>query len=542
MPKLRYQPPERLQGAADLTGHDDLRGSLNTVRLVKSQAWAADELRKVCAGLESRYSRKREAGRWELVAVAFVSSGHVDIEPWFYETTKELWRECGFKRRPSYSTTYRRLRELEKVRDEFLSAAARVIQRCRWHDPRVLAHVHFDATEDETHAALIHDCQPGDPCKRRFVTTRSGRRIAARGSGVQAPRAATVEARSQRHAWSAMDAAEGGKAEADAAPERDEPTQSGGRRVRVNGCWYRTRDAEAGVRLYQTERGVRKFWHGYYNTKAIDHLTGGVIPSVDSAERQEFKLFPDLYDRVCSMSGAAPQTAVGDRGYSLEAVFQHATTKGTAPVFPWRANTKRERHDKDTHDRHGVMRCKHCGGPMSQVKFSNRGGESRLWFRCSTPATPDCAKEQTISCSKDWRSLIPLARTEPLYHELKQSHREFEAAHDRWRDRYKVAADDLGLRPKALGLDWHRLRANVACLVDWLRIAAINDWLGSARAAKRQTGTRRQQRAGENAAKRLGKMRASMGLLQRYGAAAKALGLGEDTPPSRRPRGAPPGP
>ncbi len=122
---------------------------------------------------------------------------------------------------------------------------------------------------------------------------------------------------------------------------------------------------------------------------------------------------------------------------------------------------------------------------MSQVRFSAAHGKPRLWFRCMIGATPECAKEQTISCAQDWKALIPLARTSALYHELKESHGTYEAAHDWWRDRYKVCADELGVRPKVVSLSWHRLRANVACLIDWLRIAAKNGWLGSARAARR---------------------------------------------------------
>jgi hypothetical protein len=45
---------------------------------------------------------------------------------------------------------------------------------------------------------------------------------------------------------------------------------------------------------------------------------------------------------------------------------------------------------------------------------------------------------------------------------------------------------------------------------------------------------------GERAASKLAKMRARIGLAQPYGAQAAQLGLGEETPPSRRPRGAPP--
>jgi hypothetical protein len=241
------------------------------------------------------------------------------------------------------------------------------------------------------------------------------------------------------------------------------------------------------------------------------------------------------------MVGKPPESAIGDRGLSVSRCFEHTTRHGTAPVFPHRpVFGDTERHDKETHDRHGVMRCKHCGGPMDQVRFSANGGKPRLWFRCMLGITPECEKDQTISCSTDWRALVPLARTEALYHELRESHSTYEGVHDYWRDRYKVAADTLGVRPKVVSIDWHRLRANVACLIDWLRIGAKQSWLGSARSARRE-GERRFKERGERIASRLAKMRLSMGLGQPYGPMAAALGLGQETPPSRRSRGAPPG-
>jgi hypothetical protein len=124
---------------------------------------------------------------------------------------------------------------------------------------------------------------------------------------------------------------------------------------------------------------------------------------------------------------------------------------------------------------------------------------------------------------------------------LKESHGTYEGAHDYWRDRYKVAADELGVRPKVVSLDWHRLRANVACLIEWLRIGAKHGWLGSARAAQRHAGERRFEEVGTRIAARLAKMRVRMGLAQPYGPKAAELGLGKVTPPSRRTRGAPPG-
>jgi hypothetical protein len=78
-------------------------------------------------------------------------------------------------------------------------------------------------------------------------------------------------------------------------------------------------------------------------------------------------------------------------------------------------------------------------------------------------------------------------------------------------------------------------------LIDWLRIAAKNGWLGSARAAQRHAGTRVFADAGRKAAKSLAKRRARMGLYTPYGPQAKKLSNRPETPPSRRARGAPPG-
>jgi hypothetical protein len=545
MPKRRYQPPDRLPGATEFSKDPTLCGSLNLVRLVKSQRWAWDDLREACAGLEVNYARKREPGHWELIAVAFVVSGHVDVKPWYYETSDELWRECGFTRRPPYKRTWERLRELEKVADKFLEAAARVIQRCRMHDERVLAHVHFDSTEDETHAALVHDCQPGDPCKRRFATTRKGGRRTRPGSAMRPLRAATSMAREQREEWNEQDPAQSARQASEAEPEKTMKVRRRGRvvkRLLIGGCWYTTRDVEAGVRAYKTNGRVRRVWHGYYSAKGIDHYTGGVIPSVDAANKQEYDLFPALYDRVRSMAGARPETVIGDRGLAVSSCFEHATTNGSAPVFPWRGTGGHQRHDHARFDRHGVKRCEHCGGVMHQTRFSTNNGKPRLWFRCTFQLTDECKKgDQTISCSEDWRTLIPLPRTNALYHELKESHKSYEGVHDYWRDRYRVAADNLANRPKAVGLGWHRLRANVACLVDWLRIAAKNGWLGSTRSAQRHQGTRTKKDAGRKASMSLAKARAHLGLYTPYGPGAKKSGRGEETPPSRRPRGAPPG-
>jgi hypothetical protein len=568
MPRTRYQPPERLLGATDYSKHDELRGSLNTVKLATGEAaWASDGLRDACV-LEARHGRKREPGRWELAMVAFVASRQVDLQPWWDESTDELWRECGFNGKPPYSRVWERLRELGEERNgAFLDATALVIQRCKEHDPRVFAHAHVDSTEDETHAALAHDCQSGEPCARAKEDDGDGAHgESANDSVVRIARAATGEARRQREAWNEEDPQDAEEHASEATPETDEPASQGkGRRLQLsNGCWYRTLDPEAGVRMYGRNGAVLRFWHGYFSSKMVCHLTGGVIPLVESASTQEYDLFKPLYNRVVSMAGAAPQTVIGDKGFSVEKVFEHATRHGTAPVFPWRASrARKEPYDKESHDRDGVMRCRHCGGETKQTRFAIEKGKNTdtpyLWFKCVAPATPDCGGEQRVRCETDWRSLVPLSRLEPLYQELSASHWAYEGVHDYWRDRYKVAADTLSLRPKIVSLNWHRLRAHVASFIDWLRIAYVNGWLGPARPKdeeddkknekdgrtkkrrKLKEGVRTKMDAGVKAAKELLDRRSKDGLDLPYGPKAVALGLGEEPPPSER-SGAPPGP
>lgn len=553
MPPLRYQAPDRLVGATAFSKHPELCGSLEIVNLLKEHPFACDELRQTC-NLEENHGRKREPGQWELAAVAFVVSGHVDIQPWLANTTDELWEACGFPQgRPPYSRVSERLHELEKVSGAFLDATALVIQRCREHDPRVFAHAHFDSTEDETHAALVHDCQPGEPCKRKAKGSRK------RNAAVRPLRAATSEAREQREAWNEQAPEDSVKGAREAEPEAE---KSAGKRKRVlvGGCWYRTRDTEAGIRAYVSNGKLKRFWHGYSSGKIVDHYTGGVIPYIDSASTQESAMFPKMFDRVSEMAGAAPQTVIGDRGFSVASCFEHATRHGSAPVFPWRAaNQHDRRQDRLTHDRHGVKRCKHCGGEMKQTRFAIDKadpndvykGRPCFWFKCVLPFTEACKGEQRMYCEDEWRDLIPLSRLEPLYHELKASHQEYEGAHDYWRDRYKVAADTLANRPKAVGLGWHRLRAHVACLVEWLRIAAKNKWLAPApevkrgRRAKQATTAklkivRRHVDTAQNALATLRNSRIKHELDIPYGPQAEALGLGEHDPPSERP-GAPPG-
>ncbi len=229
--------------------------------------------------------------------------------------------------------------------------------------------------------------------------------------------------------------------------------------------------------------------------------------------------------------GSIPVTVVADRGLSLERIFELNTRKGIASVILWRKSANRmTREDTDEIDRHGVPRCKHCGGPSRRVRF-NHLPYPCIWFHCEMPLTDGCERDQRIACSNDWKRLLPVWRTQETYFALRETHGNFERVHRIWRDRYRVGAATHEMRPKRRGIDWQQLRANSALLVEWLRILSRHGWTGSARgnycAAEKED-------IGEKALERFMENRQALGLNGPYGPVAVAEGFGELRPQSRR--------
>ena len=94
------------------------------------------------------------------------------------------------------------------------------------------------------------------------------------------------------------------------------------------------------------------------------------------------------------------------------------------------------------------------------------------------------------------------------------------------------------MRPKIRDIGWHRLRANVAALVDWLRICYREGCLAKPRRNHKGTKRKFKNRA-VTITEKLAKMRVRMAIMGAYGSKAEKLGLGERIPPSRRARGTP---
>jgi len=513
----RISPPEHLPQATQFSGAADINDPVWLIRTLRRTAWAYRPLRDAVAGLEQNWARHREPGEWGAVYLAFVVSRRPDIQPWHAETTAALWREAGFAGKPPYSRVYAHFTELEGLADAFIECAGELIKHARRHDDRIGQHVHVDSTEAETHAGLKHVC-----CTHR-----------RRGRAARPRRVATADVREERHA------------EANEAPPAHPTTNMGeveavrdlrtGRYFKIRGHWYRSIDKTAGIRAYTGKRQAVKFWHGFYNQKAIDHYTGGVLAvDVFSASEQEYHSYPELAEQLERNLGAQPQAVVFDRGFSVASVFEHNSTRGIATVAPWRKSGGKDREDSDkpTHDRHGVPRCKHCGGDTRFIRFHPNGGRPRIWFHCNLELTPACAKDQSISCSTDWRLLVPLWRTDPIYHSLRASHSNYERGQHHWRQRYLVAGDDRVTRPKRRGIGCQRLRAAGALVCEWIRILHREGWLVSARLNRSQPQD--DGGSGHRHASHFIRYRHKVGLDRPYGIKAHRLGVGPVDPPKRK--------
>lgn len=515
-------------------------------RQVKGLGVSDEEQTQNDTGVKARFGRKRMKGDWALVYLAYVVSRHPDVEPFWGTAGHSIWTEAGFKERPSYALTQLRFSELEEFEWAFLECAQKLIQRAvKRSGGRVGRYLHVDSTESETHARLKHICGKNSPCRKR-------KKADAKPGEVQETRESTGNYVSATESTRAV------RAERHVAVEEQDPDETDVNDlyvgdndhvefdpqqgiVKVGDCTYEILDRTAGIRAYtrpwkiqegkdaKGAEGVRRvvrFWVGFYNSKAIDHYTGapvGVLLS--SASINEAKSYKPLLARAIAASGV-PEAVVADRGYSVAPVFQHNTEQGIASVIAWRRSKNyddRSGEDRDDWDRHGIPRCRNCGGPTNFLSFTHKDPAGpRITFRCQMPLA-SCPDRQTILCSRQWRLLVPMWRNEPTYQALRRTHDRYERVHHLWRVRYRVGADDHALRPKRRGIACQQLRATVALLAEWLVILWREGWLGSGR--KRRNKGQRILEDFTGVAHGFELLRRKLGLLASYGAhAVKRLG------------------
>lgn len=525
----RTDLPQQLPGATRFSDDRAEAHPLWMVKLLKDHPQFWQPLQDATES-DQQYGRKRIPGHWALVYMAFVVSRQIDVEPWWRSAGHSIWHEAGFRERPGLRMTQRRFCELEQYEDEFQMVVNSLVRHSvKASGGQVGRDLHIDSTEAETHARLQHICPHGSPC------------YAHRAARVSAT-LTSDEAREHRHSETETPDDELKKftaGEVDAVEFSDPSQQESplGRRVKkvqIRGCWYRCLDPDAGIRAYTRDGKTKRFWVGYYNGKAIDHYTGApVAVLVHSASINESVAYPELYMRAYDAIGQHPRAVVADRGYSLASVFKHNTMRGVATVAQWRrqhASIKdRSQEDAERWDRHGVVRCRHCGGPTRMIRFSKEGPGPRLWVQCNEATLGSkCEKAQTIMCSENWRMLVPLWRTSEAYQALQASGKAYERVHHHWRRRYRVGSDQHELRPKRRGRSCQQLRANAALIAEWVHIMWREGWLGSAR---RNTSEAFRD-SGAQHAQRLARWRATAGLDKPYGKIAEELNLGPLRPAS----------
>jgi len=321
-----------------------------------------------------------------------------------------VWREAGFGDwLPSYQTVWLRFDELERCgfAAAMRAAADLTIQHACRHEDRIGRDISVDATSYAAHARLVHCCPDREECRRRSRFPQV----------LNAANGETVEKRRHRDAKRAPEEVEGGELDnrlrqlPDDDPRRD-ALPEGPRYYLQQGHVYRSLDATAGARMYED----KDFWLGGLLMASVDVFMGAPLAvNPIAADQSEALNYEGLLERTRSATGRMPDRATGDRAYSFRSVFELNSTLGIASVFPWRkpngSVTSREEVDRDEFDRHGIPRCRHCGGPGTLkgagLGFHQPRGEPVLRFRCKLGLTAGCNAIQQISCSIDPRTLVP---------------------------------------------------------------------------------------------------------------------------------------
>lgn len=476
---------ETLPGACAFTDDPEAMDPVWLVREVKRYPQFLAPLRAKAAELLHDSGRDREPGDWVLLYLGYVFSGETRVQRFCARwRSSAVWAEAGFGDwQPSYQTVWLRFDELERcgVAAAMRAAGDLTVRQAKRHEDRIGRDTAVDATSYEAHARLVHCCPDRHACRAlpRFPQVLG----AAAGD--------TVEKQRHRDAKQPPELTEGGELDnrlrdlPQHDPRRD-LLPEGPRYYLQHGHVYRALDATAGARRYDKE-----FWVGGLLMASVDILVGAPLALHPiAADESEARHYGELLDRTRDATGAYPDRVTGDRGYSFAHVFEHNSKRGIASAFPWRKPNgtvpAREDADCDEYDRHGIPRCRHCGGPGDLtgpgLGFHLTRGEPVLRFTCLLGLTADCKPVQQISCSLDPRMLVPLSRLTDQYNALRKVGKSMERVWRHWRDRYGVAGKTIDTRTlRRQSRDCQELRAQAARFIEWFRILLRHGWAGSHR-------------------------------------------------------------
>lgn len=459
-------------------------------------------------------------GSWGLVFLAHILTGNPDWQRWYNEAQNSpIWDACGFTERPSWATTYRRFCELEQPRyvAAFEQASHRFVRIAARNVPHGFDFVHIDGTPAHTHAKLTHACPNDTYCESRvggatkFIARASDDLIAeARHKRSAAPAPDDAAATELSAAADVADPAEDPDVPLDESLIKltDEQAQNLGlgdwRRSRyfkfgARGHIMRCRDKHVGGRMYNGASTKRKVWMGGYFLPAVsDFFWAPFALHFFEADIQEHLGWPALYRKAMTALNNDPDVpthritgVIADRAFTNKTFIGFNTNEGVASITPER-KLPGGRHWKNLRDPDGLWdehspRCRYCGGPSAPAVGAGEGfaltgtGDPRIAYRCALGWTAECKnKMQTISCTREYRALLPIGRREAVFHDMLQSHSQFEGVFDAWRDRYAVSGTSNATRSKRrCSIPAQQLRGAAALLAEWFRICVRMGYIGN---------------------------------------------------------------
>lgn len=537
----RYAPVQFLPGATKFSEDSLLCDPVQIVRLLRRFPQITRQLK---AATEPLYTggRKRMRGDWSLVFLAYMITGLGDMDRFHKRwASSGLWKAAGFKEAPSGPTLYLRFVELEEYHEAFEQAAHELMRRARQHEPMVGRAVHVDGTGISTHAALEHFCPAGRGCKRAEKAGRVPRVGDDLVGDIRAeendrPEDA-VEAEPSNALMRLTDAEVAGLGFATEHLSWGQTKERPFAWFKQGDHYYRLRDTTASPRAYKSTGRKTRFWNGWNDITVTDAFTGApMVIEVTTAREQEWAVYPDALTKTHEALGLWPQLVSADRGFVTKDTYEFNTRRGIGSALPWREprpGVRRRHLESEEFDRHGIMRCQHCGGPCDMRSaglgfYMDERDEPRVRGRCRIGGTDDCKETQSVACAREWRYLQPLALTDEVFHQLTHSHPSTERVHLHLRGRYTQGGKETVMRNKRFGIGCQKLRAAAVLFLEWFRLCLRNGWLGSHKL--RNESAPRIRNAGERLAKVI-KARLQSAIDLPYGEAARRAGLGKHGPP-----------
>ena len=150
----QWDVPDELPGSGMLSRYPELGGAETLVRLVQAVPEVYDALAPART-IRRASGPNRLEGDWTLAFFAWCDSSLPMLLRWHSQTTTTFWQACGFARKPSYMSAWRRFAELEHYDDVFEDALGQLVRHLRTKDPRIGTAVFVDATLGESFARPV---------------------------------------------------------------------------------------------------------------------------------------------------------------------------------------------------------------------------------------------------------------------------------------------------------------------------------------------------------------------------------------------------